>query len=139
VRQKSIEEIQRLIEDNNKTLLSQFNEAIRSALTVKVRYEQVRDPETGQPLATPKIEVKDIYLPDHWVEMLPYLEGALRGVQETTDHVKNKVDADHQAIEAMANLMIASEKSIKALAQAGLQINGNDRQALAGIKEDTAR
>lgn len=103
-----------------------LREEITAALTVKVRYEQVRDPETGQPLATPKIEVRDIYLPAHWVEMLPYLEGAIRGMQETTDKAVNRTIESHEAIRAMAELMIGAEENIKALAQASMIIHAID-------------
>ena len=92
-----------------------IREEIREALTVKVRMERKRDAKSGQPLAVPEVEVKDVYLPAHWVEFLPYHEAALRGVQETTDRAKNNSAKSAEAVGRMADIMISYENTIKAL------------------------
>ena len=97
-----------LTEKDKKWLEELIENKIREALTVQVKMERNRDIETGQPLAVPKVEIKDVYLPAHWVEFLPFYEASIRGVQETSDHVKN-------AINNIAGIMIAMERGIKAV------------------------
>jgi len=98
-----------MLTDKDKKWLEEMVESkIREALTIQVKMERNRDIETGQPLAVPKIEIKDVYLPAHWVEFLPFYEASIRGVQETSDHVKN-------AINNIAGIMIAMERGIKAV------------------------
>jgi len=97
-------------------LESIIEEKIRAALTVKVRFEKRRDIKTGVSLAIPEIEIKDVYLPAHWVEFLPFYEGAIRGVQETTDHVKNSLAKDNGAMKAMAEILLGLEPGIKQIA-----------------------
>lgn len=92
-------------------------EEIRKALTVKVRFERRRDPATGQPLATPEVEVKDVYLPAHWVEFLPFYEGAMRGVQETADHVKNNLADQAGKVDQMGQIMLGAENAIMTIAR----------------------
>jgi len=92
-----------------------IREEIRAALTVQVRFERRRDLKSGQPLSVPEVEVKDVYLPAHWVEFLPFHEAALRGVQETTDRAKNNSARNAEAVERMADIMISHENTIKAL------------------------
>jgi hypothetical protein len=107
-----------MLSKGDKEYLEQMvDEKIRKALTVTCRFEQRRDEKTGQPLAIPIIENRDVYLPAHWIEMLPYLEGSLRGVQETTDLVKNSVAGQKVLIDNMAGILIQSEESMKALLQ----------------------
>jgi hypothetical protein len=96
---------------------------IKEALTVKVRFERRRNTESGQPLAVPEIEVRDVYLPAHWVEFLPFHEAALRGVQETTDKAKNNTIKSIAAVEAMAGIMFGVENSIKQIGKlAGIAV-----------------
>jgi len=105
-----------MLTKNDKKFLEELaRRVMNEALTVKVRMERRRDPETGQPLAAPVIEEREIFLPAYFVEMLPYLEGALRGVQETTDHVKNTVSHTAGAAGVMADLMIRFEGAMKSL------------------------
>lgn len=58
-----------------------ITEAVHEALTVEWRIEQHRDPATGQPLALPRNVTEKIFLPSAIMQMLPYHEGALRGLQ----------------------------------------------------------
>jgi hypothetical protein len=93
-----------------------IEEKIRAALTVKVRFEKKRDIKTGVPLAVPEIEIKDIYLPAHWIEFLPFYEASIRGVQETTDHVKNSLGKDDAALKSVAGILLGLEPAIKQIA-----------------------
>jgi hypothetical protein len=104
-------------------LREMVQEEIKKALTVKARFEKKRNLETGQPLAVPEIEVRDVYLPAHWVEFLPFHEAALRGVQETADHTKNNSLKSVQAAEAMANIMLEFEGNIKSIGQFAGEVN----------------
>jgi len=96
-------------------LLQMMDERIRKALTVKMHFEQVRDLKTGQPLAKPIVEVRDVYLPAHWCEFLPFYEGCYRGVQETTDRVKNNVANQSEKLQLMANILIQSKDAMERL------------------------
>jgi len=107
-----------MLSRNDKKWLTEMMEAkIKEALTVKVRFEKKRNLETGQPLAVPEIEVREVYLPAHWIEFLPFYEASLRGVQETTDHAKNNSVKSIQAVEAMAGIIIGVENQIKSIGQ----------------------
>jgi tryptophanyl-tRNA synthetase len=112
-----------MLDKNDKKWLEEMIEKkIKKALTVKVKMERRRDINTGQPLSTPIMEILDIYLPDFWVEYLPYYEGAMRGVQETTDHVKNKINSHSATLEIMGKIMIDTEKAIMAIARLAQKI-----------------
>ena len=102
MKQKDIDQIRQIIK-----------EEIKSALTIPVRYERRKDIKTGQPLATPEIEMRDLYIPDFIVEYLPYTEGAIRGVQEQMCTLSSDVNPK---IEAVANVLIQFENSLKCVA-----------------------
>ncbi len=118
-----------------KEMLGQIvKEKIREALTVKVRFERRRD-VSGQPLAVPEIEVRDVYLPNHWIEFLPYYEAAIRGNQETVDHVKNAVIGQKEAVEAVARLLLQSESALKAIASIAAQYTVDGRYTQSAPSE----
>jgi hypothetical protein len=108
-------------------LAEMVEQKIREALTVKVKFEKRRNLDTGQPLAVPEVEVRDVYLPAHWVEFLPYYEASMRGVQETTDHVKNSVGL-------VANIILTLENSFTSIGklsgEAMRRIEGGDKKLL---------
>jgi hypothetical protein len=113
-----------MLSNKDKTWLAEMIELkVRQALTVKVRFEKRRNIETGQPLAVPEIEVRDVYLPAHWVEFLPFHEAALRGVQETADHTKNNSVKNLKAVEAVAGIMLSLEGNIKSIGLFAGEIN----------------
>lgn len=106
-----------MLDKNDKKWIKEaIAESLREALTVKVRFEKRRDIQTGQPLAVPEIEVKDVYLPAHWVEFLPWHEAALRGSQETLDKLKNNDARYGKSIEALTGIILSMEHGIKAIA-----------------------
>jgi hypothetical protein len=92
---------------------------IKEALTIKVRFEKRRDEKTGQPLATPQIDIKDVYIPDFIVEYLPYTEGALRGMQEQVCQVGNTVTRDSEIIKAAAGALLNVEGAMKRIVAVG--------------------
>jgi hypothetical protein len=108
-----------------------IREEVKRALTVKVRFEKRRDLKTGQPLAVPEIEVKDVFLPEHWVEFLPFYEGAIRGSQEQVCNLQTTQAKNTEAIAAIANILTGAETSILAfiekVTQARLMISDTDK------------
>ena len=102
-----------LTNDDKTWLLNTIRKEIHDALTVSVKWEKKRDMKTGQPLAVPDIEIKDVYLPNWWVEWLPFYEGAIRGVQEQVCHNDNK---NNKQIEAITGILLQFEDSLKCLA-----------------------
>jgi hypothetical protein len=101
-----------------KAIEESVDRKIKEALTVKVAFEQVRDPGTGQPLAVSKKEIRDVYLPAFWVEFLPFYEGAIRGMQEQVCLSQGSAANNTKAIEAMSSIMLTLEGSIKAIPRA---------------------
>jgi hypothetical protein len=117
-----------LSKNDKKWLREMVQEEITKALTVKVKFEKRRNLDTGQPLAVPEIEVRDVYLPAHWVEFLPFHEAALRGVQETTDHAKNNAVKSVQAIEIISSIMLGMENNVKSIGQFAGEITNRIEQ-----------
>lgn len=104
-----------LSKSDKEFLREAVREELRKALTVKVLMEQRRDMKTGQPLPVPVTSEKEVYIPKFWVEFLPYFEGSIRGIQETTDHVKNQVSKSKEVVETMARIMLDVEGSLTRL------------------------
>jgi hypothetical protein len=102
-----------LTNDDKTWLINTIRKELRDALTVTVKWEKRRDIKTGQPLAVPELEVKDVYLPEMWVEMLPFQEGAFRGLQEQVCLNDNR---NNKQIEAISNILLQFEDSLKCLA-----------------------
>ena len=118
---------------DKKWIKDTFSELITKALTVEVMMERRRDPETGVPLKTPQVSNKKVYLPDHWVEFLPFYEQAIVGMQETGDHAKNRAIEARDATTALAekmdaigDLYVALERPLKMLASFSDVLNKNE-------------
>lgn len=56
--------------------------AVRAALTVELTIKRRRDPQTGLLLAVPQEKTETVFLPSVITQMIPFHEGALRGLQE---------------------------------------------------------
>jgi hypothetical protein len=97
-------------------LTNTIKKIVTDALTVKVKYEQVRDPDSGQPHAVPKMIERDEYLPAWWLQYLPFNEGALRGMQEDVTRHCAKIDQLEDKVKVIGNIMIQTENSLKCLA-----------------------
>ena len=97
----------------NEDKLKKFiQEAVIEALTVEVDWEKTRDEKTGLPLKHPERRKEKIFLPAFITQLLPYHEGALRGVQETVDReVKNSL-AFAEKVEAIGNILLGHEQNL---------------------------
>lgn len=96
-------------------LRAMVREEIKTALEVEVTLEKHRNDETGMPLPVPKIMTIKESIVSFWARYLPYYEGAMRGLQETTDKMNNRTIKQESAIELMAQTMISSEDAFKKL------------------------
>jgi len=101
---------------NDEKLAKLIEKAVTKALTVKITLEKVRDDKTGQPLAVPERITEDVFLPSFLAQTLKYNEGALRGLQEQTCHHSSKINDFDNKIQAVGNIMIQAEQSLKCLA-----------------------
>jgi hypothetical protein len=86
--------------------------SIKQALTVNVKMERRRDLKTGQPLAVPVVEVRDVYLPIFWVEYMPYHEQALRILQDGVGKVANNDAKNTEVVKLMAEILMRLEGNI---------------------------
>jgi hypothetical protein len=108
-----------------------IQDSIREALTFKITYEQHRDLNTGQPLASPKIVEREMFLPVWIIEHLPYTEGALRGLQETVDKQANEIRRLNEKIGYLnktLSLVYDNKTQVKEL--------GNSQFLLEGERDD---
>jgi hypothetical protein len=90
------------------------SEAVREALTVEWTIEKHRDEQTGQPLAVPHVRTERVFLPSVIAQMLPYHEGALRGLQQ--DIGKAGLDVHGENLQALVQLVEQSRPVLKKLA-----------------------
>ena len=109
-----------------------LKEIVIEALTVEVRFEQKRDTETGVPLKVPKEFTKEVYLPAHWVEFLPYYEQAINLCQDSAQKARNRAaEAKQIAIETgekidvVGKLYLDLERPLKVLASFSDMVNNN--------------
>ena len=109
-----------------------LREIVTEALTVEVRFEQRRDTETGVPLKVPKEITKEVYLPAHWVEFLPYYEQSINLCQDAAQKARNRAaEAKQIAIETGAKidtvgkLYLDLERPLKVLASFSDMVNNN--------------
>ena len=109
-----------------------IRDEIVKALTIRVVFEQAQDPETLQPLAVPKKEVRDIYLPEHWAEFLPRQVGAFRGLQE---QVILEESAKRTQIEAITNILLQFEDSLTRVAKFSDQLKQIEVKNLKQLEE----
>ena len=101
---------------NDEKLTKLIEKAVIKALTVKITLEKVRDEKTGQPLAVPEKITEDVFLPSFLAQTLKYNEGALRGLQEQTCHHSSKINEFDVKLQAVGEIMLQTEDSLKCLA-----------------------
>ena len=101
---------------SEKKLIELINKGVTQALTAEITLEKHRDEKTGQPLAKPEIIKETVFLPAYLCQILPYHEGALRGVQEQTCHHSNKVNELDEKVSEIGNIIIGAEQSLKCIA-----------------------
>lgn len=103
--------------DNEKKFIKDsIKEAVIEALTVEMTIEKVRDEKTGQPLAVKQVKTEKTFLPSFLAQILPYYEGALRGMQKDVEKNNNKIIGVDEKIQAVGDILIQTENSLKALA-----------------------
>jgi len=115
-------------------LTETIRKEIKNALTVKVKWEKKRDMKTGKPLAVPDIEIKDVYLPDMWVEMLPFQEGAFRGLQKQVCLSDNKIS---KYLGVVNNILLENKDSLKCLASITDRVKELDLIEVKKIEDKT--
>ena len=93
-----------------------IREELKEAFTIEMVMEKKRDEKTGQPLAVPDIKKIKVWLPEEWARHIPYFEGALRGMQETSDKAKNNSIKAFQGVCAIAQILRTIEEPIKQIA-----------------------
>jgi hypothetical protein len=99
-----------------KIIRKEVKKAVEEALTVDMVLEKKRDEKSGQPLAVPEIIKERVYLPSIFVQLLPFYEAAERGLQEQVSKEFSKLDSINNGMNAMAQVLIGAEQSLKCLA-----------------------
>jgi hypothetical protein len=96
----------------------EFKEALFREITVEKCKRKPEDIEKHY-------ETEDVNVLDFLAKYLPYLEGAIRGMQEDTDKSRNRNIDTNNLINAMSQILIGYEGSIKKLAQFIQVLDGN--------------
>jgi hypothetical protein len=91
-----------------------FREEFARALTRTLELE--RGPRKQGDPQEKRIVEEPWNLIDFMAGYLPYLEGAIRGTQETTDTLKNNVAQNTERLEAIGQVLIDMERSVEAIA-----------------------
>ena len=93
-----------------------IKEVVMEALTIEWTIEKHRDEKTGQPLATPERVTEKVSMPAAFLQLVPYQEGALRGLQADV-HKNNGITSQlTDKIGVISNILIQTENSLECLA-----------------------
>ena len=103
-----------LSKNDKKDIRALFAEEFSKAMTVKIKYEKgprkQGDPE--------KVEVEEEWNILAWLaQYIPYLEGAMRGMQSDTNKVTNQTVKMLEGVRAMSEILIEAEKGFKSLGE----------------------
>jgi len=101
---------------DKKWITAAIREAVIGALTVEWTVEKVRDEKTGQPLAVTEKKTEEVFIPSVFLQMLPYHEGALRGMQEDLNKNNNKINDMDNKLSSVGNILIQTENSLRCIA-----------------------
>jgi hypothetical protein len=101
-----------------KVIREEFHEALFREITVEKCARKPGDVEKHY-------ETENLNVLDFLARYLPNIEGAIRGMQEDTDRAKNKSIDTNNLINAMSQILIGYEGSIKKLAQFIQVLDGN--------------
>ncbi len=96
-------------------LTKQIRNAVKEELTVEWTIKKRRDEKTGQPLAKPETKTEKVFLPAIFVQLLPFYEGAMRGLHEDVSKNMNKVNKMHSKIDTIGRLIVHNEHVLKSL------------------------
>lgn len=121
---------------NEKKLYKLIKQAVTEALTVEVTMEKVKDDKTGLPLAVKETTTKDVFLPSMLVELFPFYESAIRGMQEDLNKNNNKINNLEDKIKSVGNIMIQTENSLKCIAAMSDHIKQINIDNIKQIKGD---
>lgn len=99
-----------------------IEETFRMAIRKECRaalYREITLVKKGRHPEDPEIreETRTANILDVFVEYLPLVEGALRGLQEDCNKANNKSLVTNQAIEQMAQIFMSHEKTMKTIAE----------------------
>lgn len=123
-----------LSDKDKEWLLTAIKQIVIESLTVEWTMEKTRDEKTGQPLAKPELKKENIFIPSAILQMLPYHEGALRGMQEDVNKNNNKINDLDEKIKFIGNILIQTENSLKCLASISDNIKKVDLDNPINIK-----
>jgi hypothetical protein len=101
-----------------KTIRKEFKEALFREITIQKGVRKPDDIETHY-------ETDNVNVLDFLAKYLPYIEAAVRGMQEDTDKSKNRSIETNSLVNAMSQILIGYEGSIKKLAQFIQVLDGN--------------
>lgn len=93
-----------------------IKEGIKEELTVEWTLEKVRDEKTGQPLAVKELKKEKVFIPSMFIQLMPYLEGSLRGMQEDVEKNNNKINDMGNQIQVVGSILAQTEESLRCLA-----------------------
>ena len=106
-----------MLKEKDKEFIKQsIKDGIQEALTVEWTVEKVRDEKTGQPLAVKETKKEKVFIPSVFIQLMPYLEGALRGMQKDVNKNNNKVENMQNQIQVIGSIMAQTEDSLKIIA-----------------------
>ena len=122
-------------------LRKMFREEIKKALTVPMIVKRTRDPKTGVPLTVPEKVQKDIYLPDHWAEFLPFYEQAIVLSEQASEQSRNAAakavkfqKKTLKKLDAVGNLYTALERPLMIIAALSDHLQGHQLTEQSRVK-----
>lgn len=111
-----------------------IKESVKEALTIEWTIQKMRDDKTGQPLAVPETITEEVFMPSAFLQLLPFHEGALRGMQHDMNKNNVKVDDLSKKVELVGNVLIQTENSLKCIAAVTDKINQLEVDSVTNIK-----
>jgi hypothetical protein len=104
-----------LSKSDKEWLLEEIKKAVTETLTVEWTVEKKRDKKTGQPLAKPEKKTEKVFLPAVFVQLLPFYEGAMRGMQADVDRSINRTNKMHDKVDIIGQMVVSNANVIKSL------------------------
>ena len=104
-----------LTKKDKEWLKEQIKDAVTEALTVEMTWEKHRDEKTGQPLAKPELKNEKVFLPSVFVQLLPFYEGAVRGLQKDVEKNINRMSKMYEKVDTIGQLVVQNANTVKSL------------------------
>lgn len=108
-------------EEIRKLFAEEFNKAMTRKILVERGARKQGDPEK-------KTVEEEWNVLDWLVGYLPYVEGAIRGVQKDVDSTKNKSVNMLKGIEVVSHILLGQEKGIKKLVEFSNWVEDNQKR-----------